>query len=163
MKIYILIFFSVIISISTIFAQRPEKFKEKLEQKREEIDNLKKEIVESRLNLKSEQLEPFRKLYDEYSLEKIQLRRKILKTKRTTLSLTATDEELSKNIDELLAMKQKEVEIEKTYKTKFLKVINIRQMAEIYRSEQEFIRRLMNLIKERPFKNKPPKDAPDED
>lgn len=135
-------------------AQPPEKMKERLENRRQEIDNLKKEIVESRLNLKPEQITPFRKLYDEYSLEKVQLRRKILKAKRANLSLTATDDELNKSIDELLEMKQKEVEIEKTYKTKFLKIINIRQMAEIYRSEQEFIRRLMELLREKPLRNK---------
>ncbi|TAE65740.1 MAG: hypothetical protein EAZ85_16350 [Bacteroidetes bacterium] len=152
----------MIIIISTnVFAQNPEKFRERLEQKRQEIDNLKKEIVESQLNLKPEQIEPFRKLYDEYSWEKIQIRRKIIKAKRTNLNLTSTDEDLNKNIDEMLGMKQKEVEIEKAYKIKFLKIINIRQLAEIYRSEQEFIGRLMDLAK--PRNKRLPKNMPEED
>lgn len=162
MKTYYLLFFCLIIIISTnVFAQNPEKFRERLEQKRQEIDNLKKEIVESQLNLKPEQIEPFRKLYDEYSWEKIQIRRKIIKAKRTNLNLTSTDEDLNKNIDEMLGMKQKEVEIEKAYKIKFLKIINIRQLAEIYRSEQEFIGRLMDLAK--PRNKRLPKNMPEED
>ncbi|TAE50895.1 MAG: hypothetical protein EAZ06_08880 [Cytophagales bacterium] len=145
-------------------AQQPEKLKERLEKKRQEIDNLKTEIVEARLNLKPEQVAPFRKLYDEYSLEKVQLRRKIMRAKRTNLSLAATDEELNQSLDELLEMKQKEVEIEKTYKAKFLKVINIRQIAEIYRSEQEFIRRLMDVLKEKPhLKKNKMREIPEDD
>ncbi|TAG02729.1 MAG: hypothetical protein EAZ44_06880 [Cytophagia bacterium] len=144
--------------------QQPEKLKERLEKKRQEIDNLKTEIVEARLNLKPEQVAPFRKLYDEYSLEKVQLRRKIMRAKRTNLSLAATDEELNQSLDELLEMKQKEVEIEKTYKAKFLKVINIRQIAEIYRSEQEFIRRLMDVLKEKPhLKKNKMREIPEDD
>lgn len=165
MKIYYYLLFLSLFFISTLLlAQQPEKLKERLEKKRQEIDNLKTEIVEARLNLKPEQVAPFRKLYDEYSLEKVQLRRKIMRAKRTNLSLAATDEELNQSLDELLEMKQKEVEIEKTYKAKFLKVINIRQIAEIYRSEQEFIRRLMDVLKEKPhLKKNKMREIPEDD
>lgn len=165
MKISHYIFFLSLLFISTLLlGQPPQKLKEKLENKRQEIDNLKTEIVEARLNLKPEQVAPFRKLYDEYSLEKVQLRRKIMRAKRTNLSLAATDEELNQSLDELLEMKQKEVEIEKTYKAKFLKVINIRQIAEIYRSEQEFIRRLMDVLKEKPhLKKNKMREIPEDD
>lgn len=165
MKIHYYFLFLPLLFISTILlGQPPQKLKERLEKKRQEIDNLKTEIVEARLNLKPEQVAPFRKLYDEYSLEKVQLRRKIMRTKRTNLSLAATDEELNQSLDELLEMKQKEVEIEKTYKVKFLKVISIRQMAEIYRSEQEFIRRLMDVLKEKPRPQKDRiKEMPEDD
>lgn len=165
MKIYYYLLFLSLFFISTLLlGQQPEKLKERLEKKRQEIDNLKTEIVEARLNLKPEQVAPFRKLYDEYSLEKVQLRRKIMRAKRTNLSLAATDEELNQSLDELLEMKQKEVEIEKTYKAKFLKVINIRQIAEIYRSEQEFIRRLMDVLKEKPhLKKNKMREIPEDD
>jgi hypothetical protein len=129
------------------FAQIPDKFKNRIEQRRQEIENLKKDLVESRLNLKPEQVTLFRKLYDEYTLEKVEIRRKISQTKKNSLSLTYTDAELEKTIDELLILKDKEVEIEKNYKTKFLKVINVRQLAELYRSEQEFLRKLMGLLR----------------
>ena len=63
-------------------------------------------------------------------------------------SLTATDEQLNASIQEMLNLKQKEVDIEKTYIPKFKAIISVRQLVEMYSASKDFNRLLLDKLRE---------------
>ena len=71
-----------------------------------------------------------------------------------TNTLTTPDEKILANIKESLNLQQKEVDLEKEYVTKFLKVINVRQLAELYKAEQMFTQMLLQRLNRNPRSGK---------
>ena len=55
---------------------------------------------------------------------------------------------LENAIDKMLALRQQELTLIIEYKDKYLEVINIRQLAELYRSEVEFRKNLLKRFSE---------------
>jgi hypothetical protein len=136
--VFFLAFFMFFGVVNRLKAQ--QGLQNKLEAKKQEIENLKKELLNTRLNLNEKQEKEFWKVYDEYTKQKLMMRRKINQTRKSSLSLASTDEQLNKSIDKMLDLRQEELTLEKEYKVNFLKIINVRQLAELYRTEHEFIK-----------------------
>ncbi len=149
-----------ILSLAYLQAQPPH-FHERMKQRKAEIEQAKKEFITARISLKPEQEKNFWEVYDKYIEEKITLRKKIAKSRRAGFSLASTDAELDKHFEDLFALKQKEVDTDRQYKTLLLKSISIRQLAELYRSEQEFMKRILEIIRDR-HPNKPKRDDDDD-
>jgi hypothetical protein len=124
---------------------QPGNFREKLKQ----IEKAKKEFITAKINLKPEQEGKFWEVYDNYIENKLMLRRKNRQLRLRNFTMTATDQELDKAVDDLINLKQQEVDLEKKTKGELLKIINIRQLAELYRSEQEFFQYLLGVLKNR--------------
>lgn len=130
-----------------IYAQNPTRLEKLYENRRVEVDKLKKDMIFSRINLQENQVKTFSEMYDTYIKEKLVLRKKIQKARKGSSSLAQNDIDLKKNIDDLFNAKQEELNVEKTYKDKFLSVLNVRQVAELYRAEQEFIQTLLRTLR----------------
>src|SRR5688500_13430704 len=99
---------------------------------RERISTAKIGLITDRLNLSTEQAPQFWATYNEYSDKKREIRRQIRGLRNETSSLTSTDEQLQKSLQDMIALRQKEVDLEKDYMNKFLKTISPRQLAELY-------------------------------
>ncbi|MDQ4141679.1 MAG: hypothetical protein M3142_14310, partial [Bacteroidota bacterium] len=55
-------------------------------------------------------------------------------------------QQLREAINEMHAVRQNELNVEKKYTDKFLKVISVRQLATLYQSEREFTRVLLKKL-----------------
>ncbi len=121
----------------------------RLESKRAEIAEIKKEIISDRINLTEEQAEKFWPIYDAYTLQRIRLRRKIQNLKKQGFRLTSSDEDIKKSIDQIFDYRKQELGLDLHTQEKLLEVINIRQLAELYNSEQEFIRVVLQTLRSR--------------
>ena len=151
------------IATSPLWAQ-PPNLQDRFQQRKAEIEQVKKELITTRINLKPEQEKKFWEVYDKYIEERLVLRKKIIQTRRSGFSMASTDAELEKNIEELFALRQKEIDMDKNYKALLLKIINIRQFAELYRTEQEFIKRVLEILRDKPHGGKPhPKPQKDDE
>ncbi|MCU0446893.1 MAG: hypothetical protein MUE85_18500 [Microscillaceae bacterium] len=120
-------------------------FKRRFEAKRNEIEKIKKELITDRISLKPEQAPKFWEIYDEYTRERLILRRK-LRRWRDGRNLTDTDADILNSINERLNLRQKEVDLDRKAKDDLLKIINIRQLAELYYTEQEFLKRVLQVL-----------------
>ncbi|MBC7920619.1 MAG: hypothetical protein H7Z75_05955 [Ferruginibacter sp.] len=116
---------------------------------RERIETAKIGFITNRLNLTSEQASTFWPVYNAYEDKKQQIRQSLRKLKSANTALTAPDDALMNNLKELMSLKQQEVDLEKEYLTKFLKVINPRQLTELYKTEQDFREELLKTLRER--------------
>jgi hypothetical protein len=138
----------VLITLSSNFAytqtksNKVEKQKMNME-KRERVDSAKTAFITERLSLTPQQSEKFFPLYREFNDKRKGLRKEQNALKSQSGNLTATDDQLKADMNKLLDLRQKEVNLEKEYFEKFQKVISIRQLAELYHSESLFTRELI--------------------
>ncbi|GAB4401829.1 MAG: hypothetical protein OHK0053_25120 [Microscillaceae bacterium] len=139
--------------LSGIFGEQalaqPGSWRARMEEKRAEIEQAKKTFISDRINLTETQAPTFWEIYDQYSEEKIQLKRQMARIRRDGYSLAAQDADLLADIEQTFALRQKELDLEKELKEKLLRVINVRQLAELYRSEKDFLAELVRIFRER--------------
>jgi len=116
----------------------------------QKIENAKIGLITNRLNLSAEQSQQFWPIYNEFDAKKKDIRKQMRRLIVETNTLTTPDEKILANIKESLNLQQKEVDLEKEYVTKFLKVINVRQLAELYKAEQMFTQMLLQRLNRNP-------------
>ena len=132
------------VSITTSFAQK------RSEEEIQKIQDAKVAIITNRLNLTAEQSAGFWPLYNEYSQKRRDLhraQRKIINERRAE---GKTDDQVLENLKEVQEIKQKELDLEKEYQNRFLKVITANQVVELYKAERTFNEMLIQRLKQRP-------------
>ncbi len=112
----------------------------------QKIENAKIALITNRLNLTPEQAQQFWPLHNEFDGKKKEIRKSYRKLVSEINTLTTSDEKILANLKETLSLQQKEVDLEKDYMAKFLKVVNVRQLAELYKTEQMFTNMLIQRL-----------------
>ena len=112
----------------------------------QKIENAKIGLITNRLNLSTEQSQQFWPVYNEFDGKKKDIRKQMRRLIVETNTLTTPDEKILANIKETLNLQQREVDLEREYMNKFLKVINVRQLAELYKAEQVFTQMLIQRL-----------------
>lgn len=139
-KLSILVILITFASISNIKAQ-DEQLRGK-----EKIKAAKVGLITNRLSLTEEQAKGFWAIYDEFDRKRSDIRKNIRQMTAESRNITTTDDKILADLKEVLSLKQKEVDLEKEYLSKFLKVINIRQISELYKTEQLFNQMLVKKL-----------------
>jgi Spy/CpxP family protein refolding chaperone len=132
--------FSVVAATAAL-AQRPSQ------EEMQRIQDAKVAIITNRLNLTSEQSTEFWPVYNEYSQKRRDLhrsQRKIINDKRAA---GTTNEEVLSNLKEVQDLKQKELDLDKEYQARFLKVLSASQVVELYKAERTFNDMLLQRLK----------------
>lgn len=137
MKTILSIIVTMLVSVSVVMAQGGPNGK---------IQSAKIGMITNRLNLSGEQATQFWPIYNEYEAKKMDIKKSQRRVIAESNTLTATDEKLLAGLKEMNSLKQKEVDIDREYMNKFLKVINARQLFELYKAEQQFTQMLLNRL-----------------
>jgi predicted solute-binding protein len=111
---------------------------------RAEVEKIRMSIIQERLQLSAEQAKSFIPMLNRYRKEQMELRQQIMKLRRK--SLVMTDDDLKKAMEQEFDLREKEVALARKYHKEFLTVLNVRQVAELYQSELEFKRLLLERI-----------------
>ncbi|MCE7071569.1 MULTISPECIES: hypothetical protein [Dyadobacter] len=133
--------FIAMLSITTASAQR------KSEEEIKRIQDAKVAIITNRLNLTPEQSTGFWPVYNEYSQKRREIhraQRKIINDKKAE---GQNDEQVLGNLKEVQDLRQKELDLEKEYQNRFLKVITASQVIELYKAERTFNDMLIQRLK----------------
>lgn len=112
----------------------------------ERIKAAKVGLITNRLNLTEEQAKTFWVAYDEFDKKRNEIRKNIRQMTAESRNITTSDDKILADIKEILNLKQKEVDLDKEYLSKFLKSINIRQVSELYKTEQLFNQMLVKKL-----------------
>ena len=123
-----------------VFAQKNK------DERRENIRNAKVGMITNRLNLTIDQAPKFWVIYNDYEQEIRDIRQKVKKITEDASSLAASDEKIAKNINQILDLRQEEVNLEREYLDKLKKIISIRQYAELKRTERAFNQLLISRL-----------------
>lgn len=113
---------------------------------KEKIRAAKVGLITNRLNLSEEQAKTFWVVYDEFDKKRAEIRKSVRQMTAESRNITASDDKILADIKEVLSLKQKEVDLEKEYLSKFLKTINVRQLSELFKTEQLFNQMLVKKL-----------------
>ena len=136
-----LLFFGAV----TTSAQAQRRSEEEIKK----IQDAKVAIITNRLNLTPEQSTGFWPMYNEYSQKRREIhraQRKIINDKKAE---GQNDEAVLSNLKEVQELRQKELDLEKEYQNKFLKVITASQIIELYKAERTFNDMLIQRLKQK--------------
>ena len=128
-----------------------DKKAERQNEKRENIEAMKIGFITKKLNLTPEEAQKFWPVYNQYSdkLHEIRKKRrqnyKDAKQKFNELS----DKEVEQAVDNEMADRQKELDIQKEYHSKFKAVLPIKKVAKLYAAEEQFKMELLNKLKDK--------------
>ena len=118
--------------------------------KKEKIESLKVAFITEKLALTPDEAKVFWPIYNQYQDELDALN----KNKRAEKKVLAkgleamTDKEIEEYLDEILAIGQQKVDMQRKYNGKFKTVLSIKKVAKLYKSEEEFKRELLKKIQE---------------
>jgi Spy/CpxP family protein refolding chaperone len=141
-KISLLLLF-VLLTTASAWAQRPSG------EEMQRIQDAKIAIITNRLNLTPEQATGFWPVYNEYSQKRRDIhrsQRKIINDKKED---GKTDVQVLNNLKDVQDLKQQELDLEKEYQNRFLKVISASQIIELYKAERTFNDMLIQRLKQR--------------
>jgi len=119
------------------------------EEEIKKIQDVKVAIITNRLNLTPEQSTGFWPMYNEYAQRRREIhraQRKIINDKKAE---GQNDEAVLSNLKEVQELRQKELDLEKEYQNKFLKVITASQVIELYKAERTFNDMLIQRLKQK--------------
>jgi hypothetical protein len=132
MKKIIIICLSIVLSLSA-FAQQGKR-----------IEAMRIAFITQRLNLTSEEAQQFWPVYNQFT-EKMQ---QIKVAKSETPLDDMSDADAEKMILAEFDKEAKELELKKEYYQKLKKVLPVRKVAKLYRSERDFKQELVKYLKE---------------
>ena len=127
-----------------MFAQNPETMKK--------IEAAKIALITERLELTPEQAEKFWPIYREYSKQRRSIRKDFDQARRTFDPNQASEEENKKMLEMANEVKQNQLNLEKEYSQRILKVINTRQLNNLRKAESDFKEMLLRRIRNEQMK-----------
>jgi Spy/CpxP family protein refolding chaperone len=120
--------------------------KPKLTDRNEKLETARIGMITNRLDLSPEQATVFWPIYNEYENKKKAIKKELRMHLSESRSVAANDDKIKIELNEMLALRQKEVDLEKEYLPKFMKVVKPRQVSELYRTEQMFKQMLLRRM-----------------
>lgn len=139
-------FFLVVLLLPAFaLAQRPPKADEK-------IESLKIGFLTERLKLTPDEAKVFWPVYNQFKdeLEKVRRQRRDgLRNLPPEDFESMSEKDLEKIVDNEIIFRQGELEVLKKYHPQFKQVLPVRKVVMLYKAEEDFKRRLLEIIKER--------------
>lgn len=125
------------------------------ENRREEIESFRIAYFTKQLNLTSEEAKKFWPVYNEMQAEiqKIQKERRNRHRDLRDTKDNLSDAELEKSIQDEMASRQKELDIEKKYHERYKQILSMKKLAVYYRAQEGFKRELIRKLQD---KRRPP-------
>lgn len=122
-----------------------------LPEKKENIESMKIAFITKKLDLTPQEAQQFWPVYNQYNDKAKELRKKRRQDNREArLNFDElTDKEVEQVINNDMACRQKELDLQKEYHEKFKAVLPIKKVAKLYAAEEQFKIVLINKLKDR--------------
>lgn len=117
------------------------------EEQRERIESMRVAYITRTLDLSSEQAQQFWPLYNEMQKELRANREKVADTEDSPMELT--EEEAEKKLDAWINQLEAEVNILKSYQSRFDEILDKRQVLALYQAENQFKRQMLRRVRNR--------------
>ena len=133
-----------------------EKRNERQDERRENIETMKIGFITQKLDLTPEEAERFWPVYNQYNNKIQEIRKKRRQDNRDTKQKfdEMSDKEVEAAVDNEIIFRQKELDVQKEYHSKFKTVLPIKKVAKLYAAEEQFKMELLNKLKDKD--RKPP-------
>ena len=140
------IIIALLVSCSTLLAQKHST--EERKQHKEKIKSMKIAFITEKLDLTPDEAQQFWPIYNEYENKRSKLlKEKRIEKKKNKENPEPSDEEIKKHIDNHFIIRQKELNLDKEYHTKFQTVLPIKKVGALYMAREQFKRDLLKKMK----------------
>lgn len=142
-------FLSIGIGYSQPAGSPPKNKTEQRQAKKDNIESMKIAFLTTKLELTPEEAQKFWPVYNQYNEKLQELRKKRRQDEREAKKNfeDLTDKEVEVAIDNDLAFRQKELDLQKEYSAKFKAVLPMKKVARLYHAEEQFKRVLIDKLK----------------
>ena len=131
---------------SITFAQKPQQKNNRPD--KEKVEAMKIAFITEKINLTPEEAQLFWPVYNEYNAKREVLRKKMRQAQKAdNEKTTPSDDEIAKRIANHFEIRQAELNLDKAYHEKFIKVLPINKVGKLYRADHDFKRELLKKIK----------------
>ncbi len=127
----------------------PPNGKKAQQEKKENIEAMKIAYLTSKLELTPEEAQKFWPVYNQFNEKLNDLRKKRKQDVREVKKNMEerTDKEIEQAIDNDFAFRQKELDLQTEYNSKFKSVLSIKKVSQLYQAEEQFKRVLIDKLK----------------
>ena len=133
----------LLLPLQLLLAQPPDA-----EEKMEKVQAAKVAYITSKLDLNTTQAQAFWPVYNEFEAARRKVRFQMKGLQRDGKHNQLNEEQMKASIRKRLALRQEELDLEKQYAEKFMKILSAAQVASLYESEKEFTKLLLNRWKD---------------
>lgn len=136
--------------------------KDKRKEKRDKIEAHRVAYFTEKMELSTEEAEKFWPIYNEHQEKKKEIRKELKEAMKNAKSEEElSDSELEKIMQLRFETDQKLVDLDKEYHAKYKSAIGIKKTAELYKTEVQFKKELLRMMKERKEgSSSPPRKGP---
>lgn len=138
---------ALLLGSTAAFSQSSSK-----EERSENVEAAKIAFLTDKMELTSDQSQKFWPLYNEYEAK----RRTLIKGYRSGYRQDVdalSEAEAKSRIDNMFVTKEKELELEKEYANRYLRVITSKQLIKLYRGERDFTKMLLKRLDDKRASN----------
>ena len=148
MKTWIIWLFTLVALSPAVAQDDPQEVVPQDPKAREKVEAAKIGLISTRLGLSPEQAEKFWPVYKEFSDQRAVLRREL---RQATESLKGNPDPTRQQeiINQGLSIKQRELDLEKNYSDRFLRIITAQQLLNLRGAERDFHRMILNQLQQR--------------
>lgn len=114
-----------------------------------QLDNAKIAFITSRLTLTQDQAQRFWPLYNEFVGRRRELNRGARQLRNEAKNPTLSDAQLRDNFNQDFAIRQQQLDLEKSYFDRLQKALTMRQVAELYQAERDFTKEVLRRVASR--------------
>jgi Spy/CpxP family protein refolding chaperone len=142
----ITILFLCLLSFGIYAQHRNGRNERRGEGKQERIQTAKIGLLTQKMNLTTEQAPQFWAIYNEYDQKRMDIQQNIKKAVEEANASTTPDDKILALNKQITNNRRKMLDLEEDYTNKFLKVISVRQYAELQKTENHFKRMLLERV-----------------
>lgn len=130
------------------------------DERKENIETMKIGFLTKRLDLTQGEAEKFWPVYNQYADRLEELRKKRMQDYKDAKQKfdELSDKEVEQAVDNEMTFRQKELDLQKEYHSKFKTVLPIKKVAKLYEAEELFKRELLNKLRDRKEPPPPPRE-----
>ncbi|UXP30888.1 hypothetical protein N6H18_11045 [Reichenbachiella agarivorans] len=115
----------------------------------DKIESAKIALITERLGLTPDQAEKFWPLYNEYSAKRMELRQEYRRFRTDAEGRTLSEDESKKLLEKGQQLKERQLQIDKSYSERLNTVITNRQLLQLRTAEEDFRNMLLQRLEQR--------------
>ncbi|MBK9108744.1 MAG: hypothetical protein IPM92_10360 [Saprospiraceae bacterium] len=115
----------------------------------EKMESMRVAFLTNELDLTSDESAKFWPVYNEYSKKRMELRKDLMDKKRSMRDQNLSEEESEKELEDQLAVQEKELNLKRSYYEKFKAILPAQKLAKLEPAEKEFNHEVLRKLKER--------------
>lgn len=148
-RLFLTLFFAMTASVLSLAQDTDDPTPPVDPKVREKVEAARIALITNRLGLTPDQAEKFWPIYREFTEKRLSMRKEFRDMQRQIDPANPDPKKQQELVDFGFQLKQKELNLEKDYSGRLLNIINVQQMLNLRKAEQDFRQLILNQLQQR--------------